>query len=58
MSEDDYGLLPCQCCGEADCDPEEYYEDPDLGAVCEDCMWRLKAVRNDLYTISQQEEKS
>lgn len=46
----------CGCCNEAF--KEAPILDPDLGDVCDDCFWRLKAVRNDLYTISQEQNKS
>lgn len=40
----------CRCCYADDSSKT----DPDIGPVCDDCHWRLKAARNDLYTISQQ----
>jgi hypothetical protein len=59
----EWDKLPfCKCCDKAFCCDEAFNEapllDPDLGDVCEDCYWRLRAVRNDLYTISQEQKET
>jgi hypothetical protein len=52
------GSPACKCCDKPfSATFKEFKEmpldDPDLGLVCNECFWRLKAVRNDLYTLSQ-----